>query len=405
MLARTPPLRILHVIGSLGMGGAEVWLMELLRYFHRQGQGAPQLDFLITSGKPGVFDDEARELGARIHYLRYSRLHLPAFRRGFRRVLERGHYDAIHDHQGYDSGWHYLMGLGLLPPVRVTHVHNRAICLTERGPFQRSVAQVGKRLVARHATHLAGTSRLVLEEHGFYAPAFGHLPKTPLYCGFDAHRFGADRADARAALRREFGWPAHARVVLFAGRMDPSADPGHRLNSKNSAFAVEVGIESARRNPDLRLLLVGETTAAVEILEDRVEDAGLCGRIKFAGVRHDIGRLMRGADALFFPSQSEGLGMVAVEAQTAGLPVLASVGVPRECVIDPSLVEYRNLADGVAAWAGDLVRLTSRRKVMRGSEMRLARTVFSIENSATAVTGLYANLDLGGLLAPIFRGY
>ena len=56
------PIRVLQIIDSLGMGGAETWLMEVLRLWSKNGVG--KIDFLATSGNPGIFDEEARRLGA-----------------------------------------------------------------------------------------------------------------------------------------------------------------------------------------------------------------------------------------------------------------------------------------------------------------------------------------------------
>src|SRR5437660_1497072 len=98
------PIRVLQVIHSLGMGGAETWLMEVLRLWSKDG--CARIDFLATSGNPGIFDEEAKRLGAQVHYVRYGRAHLPRFAKEFRRVLRTGQFDAIHDHQDYASGWH-----------------------------------------------------------------------------------------------------------------------------------------------------------------------------------------------------------------------------------------------------------------------------------------------------------
>lgn len=124
-MSRPPArLRCLHILDNLGMGGAEAWLMALLRYWRAGGPDAPEIDFLATGGRPSVFDDEARSLGAQIRYARYGRSNVASFTRGFRRLLRDGGYDAIHDHSDQASGWHFLLGSGVLPPVRVTHVHN-----------------------------------------------------------------------------------------------------------------------------------------------------------------------------------------------------------------------------------------------------------------------------------------
>ena len=91
------PIRVLQIIDSLGMGGAETWLMEVLRLWSKSEVG--RIDFLATSGNPGIFDEEARRLGAQVHYVRYGRAHLPRFAKQFRQVLREGRYHAIHDHQ------------------------------------------------------------------------------------------------------------------------------------------------------------------------------------------------------------------------------------------------------------------------------------------------------------------
>ena len=65
------PLRVLHVIAGLGMGGAETWLLELMRHWQKVGNPVV-LDILLTGGVQDLFDDEARSLGAQLHYVRYA---------------------------------------------------------------------------------------------------------------------------------------------------------------------------------------------------------------------------------------------------------------------------------------------------------------------------------------------
>src|SRR5438034_82160 len=162
------PIKVLQVVDTLGMGGGETWLMEVLRLWSRNGKC--RMDFLATSGNAGIFDDEARRLGAHIHYVRYGRAHLPKFVREFQRILKEGQYHAIHDHQDYASGWHFLIGRSRLPPVRITHVHNPAYqILNNYGVTvaRRVTARIGRALVARYSTHITGTSLQSITEYGF----------------------------------------------------------------------------------------------------------------------------------------------------------------------------------------------------------------------------------------------
>lgn len=375
-------------------------MMEVVRAWRQRSSPAPQVDFLATSGDPGVFDEEAKSLGCRIHYVRYGRLQLPRFRRDFRRVLAAGGYDAIHDHQGYVGGWHFLMGAGMLPPVRVTHVHNPTTEL-ENLDWSRSLSvDIGKWLVARFATHIAGTSLQLIEEYGFAEPAFAHLPRAALHCGFDPVRFCGDPAAQKASLAAELGWPAGSKTILFAGRIDGSPEFDHPRNHKNSGFAVAVAIACAERDPRVRMVLAGAESAAVAALKARIAAAGLTDRIRFLGVRHDMGRLMLGSDALLFPSRTEGLGMVAVEAQAASLPVLAATGVPRECVVVDDLVEFLELSAGPDAWAERLLKLMDKPRDVAGSNAAVRASAFSVDRSIAALERLYRDRVLQNRIVP-----
>jgi glycosyltransferase involved in cell wall biosynthesis len=389
------PIRVLQVIDRLGMGGAETWLMEVLRLWSKREFG--RIDFLATSGNPGIFDEEARLLGAQVHYVRYGRAHLPRFAKQFRRLLREGQYHAIHDHQDYASGWHFLMGASALPPVRVTHVHNPAYQMRNNYGVtlsRRFTARVGKALVAHYSTHITGTSRQAIAEYGFDASRFRRIPKAALYCGFDPARFLGDPVAAKASVSHEFGWPEDAKIILFAGRIDQSLDLGHPQNHKNSGFAVSVGIECVRRDTRVRMLLAGAPSPAVSTLERGIAAAGLEGHIQFAGIRKDIARLMLAGDVLLFPSRGEGLGMVAVEAQAAGLPVLASTQVPRECVVVPELVRFKRVEAGEAEWAVGLLQLAAQPRNTRTANQQVVASAFAIDNSARALLRLYSKGSL-----------
>jgi hypothetical protein len=83
--------------------------------------------------------------------------------------------------------------------------------------------------------------------------------------------------------------------------------------------------------------------------------------------------------------------MVAVEAQAAGLPVLASLGVPRECVVVDHLVRFLDVAEGEAIWAAELLKMTSRPRENRLANMQVASSPFAIANSSSALLGLYTS--------------
>jgi glycosyltransferase involved in cell wall biosynthesis len=352
-------LKVLQIIDSLGMGGAETWLLELLRFWKDNFPQHARMDFLLTSGRTGIFDEEATRLGAQLFYVPYRKNSLLTFAQEFRRILRAGQYDAVHDHADFVSGWHFLMGTGHLPAVRVTHVHNPAYQLVSNygvNAGRRLSSRLGKHLVTKYATTVLGTSRQLLEEYGFSESPRFRPRGAALHCGFQLRRFAGDPTQCSGSLCREFGWEPETPVILFAGRLDESLEFSHPRNHKNSAFAVAVFEECLKRNPRLKMIMAGANEHMRSTFEAHLSKLGLSESVRLLGIRQDIERLMLGSRVLLFPSRAEGLGMVAVEAQAAGLPVVASTAVPQECVVIPEIIHFEDLQTPVAAWAKTISR-------------------------------------------------
>jgi glycosyltransferase involved in cell wall biosynthesis len=385
----TRPLRVLQVIGGLGVGGAETWLMAVLRRWSANGIGT--MDFLLTGGRIEHFDAEAARLGARLHYLPYGRAHLHQFVSAYRRLLREGAYDAIHDHADYAGGWRLAMGAGLLPLVRVAHIHNPWLHIAANyavSPGRRLATLGGKALVRAFATDVCGTSGEILKQYGFQPG--GNSPRVEVvHCGFEIDRFSQVRDEDRGQVLAEFGWPSSTKLVLFAGRMDRSLEISHPQNHKNSWLALNIAREAALRDPNLRLIMAGEG-ASRDALVAQVRDWGMADRLALPGIRNDIPALMRAADVLLFPSAQEGLGMVAVEAQAAGLPVLASTAVPIEAIVIPDLFQAIALEAPIEQWVQALCALSAKPRIdPAASRSAFASSDFSITNSAEKLEQIY----------------
>ena len=81
--------------------------------------------------------------------------------------------------------------------------------------------------------------------------------------------------------------------------------------------------------------------------------------------------------------------MVAVEAQAAGLPVLASTAVPAECVVIPQLVHFKTLEATATDWAVDLLALIAQPRNIPAANRRVGDSAFAIKNSAHSLMRLY----------------
>ena len=260
------------------MGGAETWLVELLRYWHRNNStGGPRFDFLATGGVPTYYDEEAKSYGANIFYLRYGRAYLASFVAGFRKILRDGRYAAIHDHGDYSAGWHFLVGSGSLPAVRVAHVHNPwghiAVNYVD-GPGRRFAVSAGKTLIERLATHVCGTSGEILRKYGFEPGRPGSPEVEVVHCGFNVDKFDRVRQSDRFHILEEFGWGQEAKLVLFAGRLDRALELADPTNHKNSWLALNVARSAMAWDPSVRLIVAGEGVSR-HALQDRTWAWGL----------------------------------------------------------------------------------------------------------------------------------
>jgi glycosyltransferase involved in cell wall biosynthesis len=235
-----------------------------------------------------------------------------------------------------------------------------------------------------------------LDDFGFNSALFQSQVVRPLHCGFDVGDFNTPHGDAKRDLCEQFKWAADSRICLFVGRLD-GIDPSQPLwNHKNPQFALDAVHHSIANDPRIKFVIVGGGEDARTSLEARVREWGLSDVIRFVGSRLDVPQFMAAADLLLFPSSEEGLGMVAVEAQAAGLRVLASATVPHEAVVLEELVTFRSLDEGPASWGAEVCRLLDlpRFDVARASNA-VQESEFSVHNSYRALHNIYASRTRG----------
>ncbi|HMA21703.1 MAG TPA: glycosyltransferase [Gemmatimonadaceae bacterium] len=391
--------RVLHVVTALGLGGVEVWLLALLernRELEKRGLPTETIDILLTGGERSVLDDKAISLGATLHYIPFGKRTFVRFARDFRKLLRKRDFTVIHDHQDYAGAWRFLAGAGMLPSLRIIHVHNPPVCLriNTHSPRQRALFRVARAIVRHSATHVLGTSAQVLREYGFNAMDFPRQIIKAVHCGFDVRPFAQSHEEANASVCDELGWPRGSRIALFVGRLEGFDPHNPEWNHKNPAFALEVVRGAIESGTDVRLAVVGEGGKMRATLESSVAAAGLKDRIRFLGKRFDIPRLMSAAHVCLFPSLEEGLGMVAVEAQAAGLRVLISDTVPREAEVVRELTTFVSLDSGVEAWAAELARqIALPRHPADSAAAEVGRSSFEIAESYRQLHDIYSSVS------------
>ena len=186
-----------------------------------------------------------------------------------------------------------------------------------------------------------------------------------------------------AEVRRELGIPEGAFVVGHVGRFSPV---------KNHTFIVDIAADLVKQRPDAHFLLVGDGPLRPAI-EEKVDALGLEVHFTFAGLRSDVPRLMKGAmDVFLFPSLFEGLPLVLVEAQAAGLQCVYSDVIPAEAVVIPALMNMAPLDETPDQWA-DLVLNAMNKRSLRPVDkplMQIAGSQYDVNGTMKLLSGIYA---------------
>ena len=368
-------MRILHVLGKLDRGGVETWLVQVLRHIDRHKY---QMDFLAHTTDPGAYDDEVRALGSKIiPCLNHRNPFQYAF--NFRRVLRKhGPYDVIHSHVHHYSGHVLMLAAMAGVPGRIAHSHNDTANVDRQVSFARAAyLKVAKTLVERTST--LGIAASKKAGNSLFPTNWEHCPKWQLApYGVDFAPF--DISVNRTEVRRELGIPSSSVVVGHVGRFFPQ---------KNHALFVEVASRFAEIEPKAFFLMVGDGPLRAAV-EAEIKARKLSRNFLFTGVRSDISRLMKGAMDLFlFPSLHEGLGIVVLEAQLAGLPCLLSEAVPPEADMFPQLVKRLSLTAPPERWADELRELRQRIGVVTPEQYIKDRAAHSIMSSVKLLENSY----------------
>ena len=365
------PIRVLHVVGSMDRGGVETWLMNVLRGTDRTQVA---MDFLVHRDARGAYDDEIEALGARIWRCPGTDQPL-GYARRFGRALEaNGPYQIVHSHVFWYSGWVLYLARRAGVPTRIAHSHTGGMAKTDAA-WRRLYERTMRASIAANATAGFGISDAA--GRALFGTRWGVDPRWQLLLyGFDFSRFRIP-VD-RAAVRAKLGIPAGRRLVGHVGRFSAV---------KNHAFLVRVFRRLVDRGCDAHLLLVGGGELE-HAIRRQVAELGLSDRVTLTGVQSDVAPLLRTMELKLFPSHYEGLGIVLLEAQAAGIPTLAASAVPPEAAVVPGLVEYRPLADGEEAWAAATERLLTLAPVP-GALAQVEASPFGISRCLTGLMKAY----------------
>ena len=371
-------MRILNIVENLDKGAVENWLVNV---FIESRKIRPDWEwtFYCILGKPGKLDERVKEAGGTIIYSPCTVSQKFKFLSALRKILRIGNYDILHSHHDYLSGFYLPSSRGLRFKKRILHVHNTDAALPiGNKTLHNLLLNPFRRLAIHFSDQVVGISNHTLSS--FVKSKLSAKKKgSVLYYGIDMGRFAdAEQSDK---LRRELSIPPAAKLLLFSGRMN---------ELKNPLFVVDILKQLLAKDKNWVALFVGEGYLLKKV-EERAASYQLTDHIRIMGWRTDLPAIMKAADVMVFPrleKPMEGLGLVVVEAQAAGLPMITTSGIPGDAIEIPELVHVLPLNNNPETWAEKI--MTIERTMSREDALKIMmKSKFALPIATKNLVSLY----------------
>ena len=294
--------KVLHVYPQLNCGGTEMVIYNLIKYSDKL-----RFHYDILVQRCGEMDVAFEELGCRIVVVPFK--NNKQYYTQLKKNLTDSQYDVIHTHMHEEIPIVLKAAEELGAHHRIVHSHNARIDI----PKLLWPLRIFKHYkYEKHATHLFGCSELALK---WLFPTRWRKG-TVVYNGIDLDAFQFNQ-QVRDEYRKRLGVGENTIIAVTVGRC---------TEQKNQSFIIDRAKELL--SEDILFLIIGEGPLLQE-LQERVEKDNVTN-VRLLGKQFDIPNWLSAADIFVFPSIYEGLGIVAIEAQTSGLKVLSTPHIPQE---------------------------------------------------------------------------
>ncbi|MGE7120750.1 glycosyltransferase family 1 protein [Peribacillus sp. NPDC046944] len=329
------PKRILQVVTIMNRGGLETMLMN---YYRKMDRSKIQFDFMVHRTEKGHYDEEILKLGGQIFHM--PQIKPGNYRKYFKSLdqffLKHPEFHIVHSHINENSSFVLRSAKKIGIPIRIAHSHLSDLGMDFKFPFR-----IYARLLMKDSpNHYFACS----EKAGKWLFGKNTNDVIILNNAVNADEFSFNQI-TRNNVRSQLGIKDEL-VIGHVGRFN---------KQKNHNFLIDIFKSVNDKLPESILLLIGDGHLRSEI-EKKVMNLGLSSKVKFLGVRDDIPDLMQAMDLFLFPSLFEGLPVVLVEGQAAGLRCVVSDTITKETDVT-GRVHFVSLRSHQSEWANIILSL------------------------------------------------
>ena len=355
-------IKVMHCLGQLNTGGAETLVMNIFRHIERDKF---EFDFLLFNDDKGFYDEEAKSLGANLHYTS-SMGHTNIFKyiRSIIKILKDQNIDIVHSHMDWQGGLIVYAAYRAGVKKRIVHSHaNQGMFKTSL--LHRLLITINKYLIKRYATDCIACSQEAGE-------SLFRQPFEVLINGIDIERFLNHNQEIINQLKQELNIQ-DTDIIL--------GNVGSLSENKNQRFLIQI---LSKLDKKYRLVLVGDGSMKYE-LKQFSKELNVMDRVIFAGVRKEIPEIMQLFNIFLFPSKKEGLGIVAIEAQVSGIPCIVSESIPEQVDIGQGLIKRKPLI--INEWLESIINIDKNKTNI--NKQKITDSQFNIKKSCEKLLKIY----------------
>lgn len=349
MANNNTPLRIAMVMGKMENGGVESVIMNYYRHIDRS---RIQFDFIVDDDSSLPQREEIENMGGHIYIVPpYQKI--TSYIKTLIELFKNNQYKIVHANINTLSVFPLFAAKKAGVLIRTVHNHSTA----GKGEIKKNILKYMLRPFAKvNATNYVACSNYAAEwMFGKKSVQKGQVQVFKNAIDTDKFRYNPE---IRTEMRKELG--VEDKFVL--GHI------GRFCYQKNHDFLIDIFKAVYSINPNAVLILAGEGELQEDI-KKKVKSLGLEESVKFLGVRNDVHRLYQAMDVFVLPSRYEGLPVVGVEAQAAGLPCVFSTAMTKETKMLDSTVML-SLSGYASEWAGAVLNYTDFKRIDMSEQIR-----------------------------------
>lgn len=296
--------------------------------------------------------------------------------RGANKILKNNSYDIVHIHSGSIFSLYFVAKIAKKSGIKKVIIHSHS---TGFDTYKyRLIKKITNNRMQKYVDVFLACSEKAAKWK-FPEEVITNRNFEVIKNGVDIQKFMFNR-NTREKIRNEYNLN-NKDVIINIGRFS---------KEKNQIFLLDIFKKIKSINPNIYLILIGGSGPLKNEIENKIEEYDLKKDVLILENINNVAEFLQAADVFVLPSLYEGFPVVAVESQTAGLPIICSDSITKEILLTP-ICNFLSLNDKIDDWAQKINEQFKNTRSNYEEEIRVRG--FDIADTARILENIYLTGD------------